>query len=76
VFLWICGRDAASEGLEGWSGVCSFDRGSPDIRWLTFLRNHREAIAAMDFFTMPTVPLENLEMSEQAELYFFADSIF
>ena len=24
-------------------------------RWLTFLRNHREAIAAMDFFSIPTV---------------------
>ena len=24
-------------------------------RWLTFLRNHREAIAAMDFFTVPTL---------------------
>src|ERR1700730_5137918 len=24
-------------------------------RWLSFLRNHREAIAAMDFFTVPTV---------------------
>jgi len=23
-------------------------------RWLTFLRNHREAIVAMDFFTVPT----------------------
>jgi hypothetical protein len=23
-------------------------------RWLTFLRNHRVAIAAMDFFTVPT----------------------
>jgi len=22
-------------------------------RWLAFLRNHREAIAAMDFFTVP-----------------------
>src|SRR6202022_2294235 len=31
--------------------------GSPDLvkRWLTFLRNHREAIAAMDFFTVPTL---------------------
>jgi len=30
---------------------------SPDLckRWLTFLRNHREAIAAMDFFTVPTL---------------------
>jgi hypothetical protein len=26
-------------------------------RWLTFLRNHREAIAAMDFFTVPTLTL-------------------
>ena len=25
-------------------------------RWLAFLRNHREAIAAMDFFTVPTSP--------------------
>jgi len=24
-------------------------------RWLTFLRNRREAIAAMDFFTVPTI---------------------
>jgi hypothetical protein len=24
-------------------------------RWLTFLRNHREAIAAMDFFSVPTI---------------------
>jgi transposase InsO family protein len=30
---------------------------SPDVgkRWLTFLRNHHEAIAAMDFFTVPTL---------------------
>jgi putative transposase len=27
----------------------------PMRRWLTFLRNHREAIAAMDFFTVPTL---------------------
>ena len=24
-------------------------------RWATFLSNHREAIAAMDFFTVPTL---------------------
>jgi len=24
-------------------------------RWLAFLRNHREAIAAMDFFIVPTL---------------------
>jgi hypothetical protein len=29
----------------------------PDVvkRWLTFLHNHRDAIAAMDFFVVPTV---------------------
>ena len=27
----------------------------PARRWLAFLRNHREAIAAMDFFAVPTV---------------------
>jgi putative transposase len=29
-------------------------------RWLTFLRNHREAIAAMDFFTVPTITFNAL----------------
>src|SRR5271163_687715 len=27
----------------------------PAKRWVAFLRNHREAIAAMDFFTVPTI---------------------
>jgi hypothetical protein len=27
----------------------------PVKRWLMFLRNNREAIAAMDFFTVPTL---------------------
>jgi len=27
----------------------------PVKRWLAFLRNHREAIAAMDFFPVPTI---------------------
>src|ERR1700674_759658 len=27
----------------------------PAKRWLAFLRNHREAIAAMDFFAVPTI---------------------
>src|ERR1035441_7077473 len=27
----------------------------PARRWLTFLKNYREAIAAMDFFTVPTL---------------------
>ena len=27
----------------------------PAQRWLSFLRNHREGIAAMDFFSVPTI---------------------
>ena len=30
----------------------------PTKHWLAFLRNHREAIAAMDFFTVPTAHLQ------------------
>ncbi|HEY6373099.1 MAG TPA: helix-turn-helix domain-containing protein, partial [Candidatus Sulfotelmatobacter sp.] len=30
-------------------------RGDPKRKWLAFLQNHREVIAAMDFFTVPTV---------------------
>ena len=29
-------------------------------RWITFLRNHKDAIAAMDFFTVPTASLRML----------------
>ena len=38
------GRYLAQEGSGG----------DPGKRWLTFLKNHREAIAAMDFFTVLT----------------------
>jgi hypothetical protein len=30
-------------------------RGDPERKWLAFLQNHREVLAAMDFFTVPTV---------------------
>jgi hypothetical protein len=30
----------------------------PAKRWLSFIRNHREAIAAMDFFTVPTLTFQ------------------
>jgi len=35
-------------------------RGDPGQKWLAFLRNHREAIAALDVFTVPTVTLRVL----------------
>jgi putative transposase len=47
------GFDLSERSVSRW--IQRAPRG-PDIakRWLTFLRNHREAIAAMDFFTVPT----------------------
>ena len=35
-------------------------RGDPKKSWLTFLQNHREAIVALDFFTVPTVTFQLL----------------
>ena len=35
-------------------------RGDPDNRWLAFLQNHREAIVAFDFFTVPTLTFQLL----------------
>ena len=35
-------------------------RGDPGKRWLAFLQNHREAIVAFDFFTVPTVNFQLL----------------
>lgn len=35
-------------------------RGDPAKRWLSFLANHREAIVAFDFFTLPTLTFQFL----------------
>jgi hypothetical protein len=35
-------------------------RGAPGKRWVAFLQNHREVIAALDFFTVPTVTFKLL----------------
>jgi len=35
-------------------------RGDPDRKWLAFLQNHREVLAACDFFTVPTVTFREL----------------
>ena len=35
-------------------------RGDPAKRWLSFLANHRKAIAAFDFFTVPTLTFQLL----------------
>jgi putative transposase len=46
--------DVSERTISRW--MCRAPR-DPELakRWITFLRNHREAIAAMDFFTVPTV---------------------
>ena len=35
-------------------------RGDPKRKWAAFLQNHREVLAAMDFFTVPTVTVRVL----------------
>jgi len=52
--LLMLGFDVSERSVSRWM------RRGPQIpqsgqRWLTFLRNHRDAIAAMDFFSVPTV---------------------
>lgn len=52
--LLMLGFDVSESSISRWMRRAPRD---PELakRWLTFLRNHREAIAAMDFFTVPTV---------------------
>jgi putative transposase len=52
--LLLLGFDVSERTISRWMNKAPrvLDRAK---RWLTFLRNHREAIAAMDFFTVPTV---------------------
>jgi len=48
------GFDLSERSVSRWIRRAPRDP-NPEKRWLTFLRNHREAIAAMDFFTVPTL---------------------
>jgi transposase InsO family protein len=44
-----------------WRGIRRIRRrGDPAKSWLTFLQNHREVLAAFDFFTVPTVTFQLL----------------
>src|ERR1700757_3882869 len=52
--LLMLGFDVSERTISRWMKRAPRDRG-PGKRWLTFLRNHREAIAAMDLFTVTTV---------------------
>jgi len=52
--LLMLGFDVSERTISRWMRKAPRD---PELvkRWLAFLRNHREAIAAMDFFTVPTI---------------------
>jgi putative transposase len=57
--LLMLGFDVSERSISRWMKRAPRD---PALarRWLAFLRNHREAIAAMDFFTVPTVTFKLL----------------
>jgi transposase InsO family protein len=52
--LLMLGFELSERTISRWMNRAPRD---PEVarRWLAFLRNHREAIAAMDFFTVPTI---------------------
>ena len=52
--LLMLGFDVCERTISRWMKRVSTNP-DPAKRWLAFLRNHKEAIAAMDFFTVPTV---------------------
>ena len=50
----MVGFELSERTISGWMKRAPRDSDRAK-RWLAFLRNHREAIAAMDFFTVPTI---------------------
>jgi putative transposase len=52
--LLMLGFDVSERTISRWMRRAPRDS-EPAKRWVAFLRNHREAIAAMDFFTVPTI---------------------
>jgi putative transposase len=50
----VLGFDVSERTISRWMKRAPRDP-EPATRWLTFLRNHREGIVAMDFFTVPTI---------------------
>ena len=51
--LLMLGFDVSERTISRWMKRAQRNP-DPAKRWITFLRNHKEAIAAMDFFTVPT----------------------
>ncbi len=52
--LLMLGYDVSERTISRWMKRAPRDP-DPANRWLVFLRNHREVIAAMDFFTVSTI---------------------
>jgi len=52
--LLMLGFDVSERTISRWMRRAPRNP-APAKRWLSFLHNHREVIAAMDFFTVPTV---------------------
>jgi hypothetical protein len=52
--LLMLGFEISERTVSRWIRRAPRDSERPK-RWLAFLRNHREAVAAMDFFTVPTL---------------------
>jgi len=57
--LLMLGFDVSERTISRWMRRAPRDP-EPAKRWLAFLRNHREAIVAMDFFTAPTIRFDLL----------------
>ena len=57
--LRMLGFELSERTVSRWMKRAPRDPGRAK-RWLTFLQNHREAIAAMDFFTVPTITFRAL----------------
>src|SRR6266446_5346304 len=57
--LLMLGFEVSERTISRWMKRAARDP-EPARRWLTFLRNHREAIAAIDFFTVPTITFRSL----------------
>ncbi len=57
--LLMLGFDVSERTISRWMKRAPRDP-EPAKRWLTFLHNHREAIAAMDFFAVPTITFSAL----------------
>jgi putative transposase len=57
--LLMLGLDVSERSISRWMKHAPRD---PELarRWLAFVRNHRDAIAAMDFFTVPTITFKLL----------------